>query len=50
MTGQFQSTYELRVKFANDSAIMNFLGIKVCSFRNDIEISIYLLMSYLNGK
>ena len=50
MTGQFQSTYELRVKFANDSAIMNFLGIKVCSFRNGIEISICLFMSYLNGK
>ena len=44
MTGQFQSAYELRAKFENDSAIMNFLEIKVCSFRNGIEIFIYLFM------
>ena len=50
MTGQFQSAYEVRAKFGNDSTIMNFLGIKVCSFPNGTEISIYLFMSYLNGK
>ena len=50
MTGQFQSAYELAAKFENDSAIMNLLEIKVCSFRNGIEISICLFMSYMNEK